>query len=185
MSAYGTSEKARAPGGKHLLCSREVPAGTEWRMLYKAQTAGSPALELWTKKLENPSFFLWAIGAGGGSAAECRGPGPAVAEASPRRRDLGRPRQTTSVLSDSELWRRVAHSRPPTEAPSERPGCICVVAAGGQDRIGKTKKDSLSKQQSQDVRDVARSSSATEQFGTLLFRLGAAEKLPSDLKAWL
>ena len=60
MSAYGTSEKARAPGGKHLLCSREVPAGTEWRMLYKAQTAGSPALELWTKKLGDPSFFLWA-----------------------------------------------------------------------------------------------------------------------------
>eukprot|EP00438_Fugacium_kawagutii_P019194 Skav219383 [mRNA] locus=scaffold76:758380:768154:- [translate_table: standard] len=36
----------------------------------------------------------------------------------------------------------------------------------------------------QDVRDVARSSSATEQFGTLLFRLGA-EKLPAQLKAAL
>ena len=47
------------------------------------------------------------------------------------------------------------------------------------------KVEGLSKQQSQDVRDVARSSSATEQFGTLLFRLGAAEKLPSDLKAEL
>ena len=34
----------------------------------------------------------------------------------------------------------------------------------------------------QDVRDVARSSSATEQFGTLLFRLGT-EKLPGQLKA--
>lgn len=40
-----------------------------------------------------------------------------------------------------------------------------VIAAGGQD-----------------VRDVARSSSATEQFGTLLFRLGT-EKLPGQLKA--
>ena len=34
----------------------------------------------------------------------------------------------------------------------------------------------------EDVRDVARSSSATEQFGSLLFRLGF-EKLPCDLKA--
>ena len=32
-----------------------------------------------------------------------------------------------------------------------------------------------------DVRDVARSSSATEQFGTLLFRLGG-EKLPGSLQ---
>lgn len=50
-------------------------------------------------------------------------------------------------------------------AIDERPKEVRVIAAGGQD-----------------VRDVARSSSATEQFGTLFFRLGT-EKLPGQLKA--
>lgn len=50
-------------------------------------------------------------------------------------------------------------------AIDDRPKEVRVIAAGGQD-----------------VRDVARSSSATEQFGTLLFRLGT-EKLPGQLKA--
>ncbi|CAE7892656.1 unnamed protein product, partial [Symbiodinium sp. KB8] len=90
------------------VCIWDIGKGTEWRMLYKAQT-------------DRP---LNAVALGPLSQKQALG------------------------------------------APSERPGCICVVAAGGQD-----------------VRDVARSSSATEQFGTLLFRLGAAEKLPSDLKA--
>ena len=43
--------------------------------------------------------------------------------------------------------------------------------------------DELARPHWEDVRDVARSSSATEQFGTLLFRLGMSEKLPCDLKA--
>eukprot|EP00439_Symbiodinium_sp_Y106_P012978 s451_g1.t3 len=90
------------------VCIWDIGKGTEWRMLYKAQT-------------DRP---LNAVALGPLSQKQALG------------------------------------------APAERPGCICVVAAGGQD-----------------VRDVARSSSATEQFGTLLFRLGAAEKLPSDLKA--
>jgi len=47
-----------------------------------------------------------------------------------------------------------------------RPARCSLIAAGGQD-----------------VRDVARSSSATEQFGTLLFRLGSGESFPSQLQA--
>ncbi|CAK8996469.1 unnamed protein product [Durusdinium trenchii] len=49
-------------------------------------------------------------------------------------------------------------------AIEDRPREVCVIAAGGQD-----------------VRDVARSSSATEQFGTLLFRLGTS-KVPGQLQ---
>mmetsp|Transcript_50566 Transcript_50566/g.97793 ORF Transcript_50566/g.97793 Transcript_50566/m.97793 type:complete len:568 (-) Transcript_50566:257-1960(-) len=49
---------------------------------------------------------------------------------------------------------------------AERPARCSLIAAGGQD-----------------VRDVARSSSATEQFGTLLFRLGSGESFPSELQA--
>lgn len=51
-------------------------------------------------------------------------------------------------------------------APNQRAKGCQVIAAGGQD-----------------VRDVARSSSATEQFGTLLYSLGQDEKLPCDLQA--
>mmetsp|Transcript_55259 Transcript_55259/g.171182 ORF Transcript_55259/g.171182 Transcript_55259/m.171182 type:complete len:527 (+) Transcript_55259:140-1720(+) len=51
-------------------------------------------------------------------------------------------------------------------APGQRPAHCSVIAAGGQD-----------------VRDVAATSSATDQFGTLLFRLGAGESLPSPLQA--
>mmetsp|Transcript_99011 Transcript_99011/g.295767 ORF Transcript_99011/g.295767 Transcript_99011/m.295767 type:complete len:518 (+) Transcript_99011:126-1679(+) len=51
-------------------------------------------------------------------------------------------------------------------APGQRPGRCSVIAAGGQD-----------------VRDVAATSSATDQFGTLLFRLGATESFPSQLQA--
>jgi len=47
-----------------------------------------------------------------------------------------------------------------------RPARCSLIAAGGQD-----------------VRDVARSSSATEQFGTLLFRLGSGDSFPSQLQA--
>ncbi|CAE7195797.1 unnamed protein product [Symbiodinium sp. CCMP2456] len=90
------------------VCVWDIGKGTEWRMLYKAQT-------------DRP---LNAVALG----------------PLPQKAALG--------------------------APAERPGRVCVVAAGGQD-----------------VRDVARSSSATEQFGTLLFRLGVAEKLPCELKA--
>ncbi|CAJ1344799.1 unnamed protein product [Effrenium voratum] len=43
------------------------------------------------------------------------------------------------------------------------PTAVCVIAAGGQD-----------------VRDVARSSSATEQFGTLLFRLDKTSQLKAE-----
>mmetsp|Transcript_83909 Transcript_83909/g.246066 ORF Transcript_83909/g.246066 Transcript_83909/m.246066 type:complete len:508 (-) Transcript_83909:173-1696(-) len=51
-------------------------------------------------------------------------------------------------------------------APGQRPEHCSVIAAGGQD-----------------VRDVAATSSATDQFGTLLFRLGASESFPSVLQA--
>jgi len=51
-------------------------------------------------------------------------------------------------------------------APASRPARCCVVAAGGQD-----------------ARDVTTSSSSTEQFGTLLFKLGSGEAFPSELKA--
>ena len=51
-------------------------------------------------------------------------------------------------------------------AIDDRPQEVRVIAAGGQD-----------------VRDVARSSSATEQFGTLLFRLGTEKGPPGQLKA--
>mmetsp|Transcript_80924 Transcript_80924/g.179852 ORF Transcript_80924/g.179852 Transcript_80924/m.179852 type:complete len:520 (-) Transcript_80924:99-1658(-) len=47
-----------------------------------------------------------------------------------------------------------------------RPSRCCVVAAGGQD-----------------ARDVTTSSSTTEQFGTLLFRLGSSEDSPGELEA--
>lgn len=50
--------------------------------------------------------------------------------------------------------------------PGQRPAQCSVIAAGGQD-----------------VRDVAATSSATDQFGTLLFRLGASETFPCRLQA--
>jgi len=50
--------------------------------------------------------------------------------------------------------------------PGQRPARCSVIAAGGQD-----------------VRDVAKCASATEQFGTLLFRLGTAEGFPCQLQA--
>lgn len=53
-----------------------------------------------------------------------------------------------------------------TGAPAQRPAHCSVIAAGGQD-----------------VRDVAATSSATDQFGTLLFRLGTTEALPIQLEA--
>lgn len=51
-------------------------------------------------------------------------------------------------------------------APDERPGRCSVIAAGGQD-----------------ARDVTTCSSTTEQFGTLMFKLGTAETLPCELQA--
>jgi len=51
-------------------------------------------------------------------------------------------------------------------APAHRPGRCCVIAAGGQD-----------------ARDVTTSASSTEQFGTLLFKLGNDETLPGNLQA--
>lgn len=51
-------------------------------------------------------------------------------------------------------------------AAEQRPRSCAVVVAGGQD-----------------VRDVAGSSSATDQFGTLLFKLGRAASLPCRLEA--
>lgn len=51
-------------------------------------------------------------------------------------------------------------------APAQRPEHCSVIAAGGQD-----------------VRDVAATSSATDQFGTLLFKLGKTESFPSQLEA--
>eukprot|EP00931_Biecheleriopsis_adriatica_P076197 TRINITY_DN49930_c0_g1_i1.p1 TRINITY_DN49930_c0_g1~~TRINITY_DN49930_c0_g1_i1.p1 ORF type:complete len:507 (-),score=95.67 TRINITY_DN49930_c0_g1_i1:41-1561(-) len=51
-------------------------------------------------------------------------------------------------------------------APGQRPTGVSVIAAGGQD-----------------VRNVTTSSSGTDQFCTLLFCLGQAEKLPCNLKA--
>mmetsp|Transcript_63861 Transcript_63861/g.113595 ORF Transcript_63861/g.113595 Transcript_63861/m.113595 type:complete len:499 (-) Transcript_63861:238-1734(-) len=50
-------------------------------------------------------------------------------------------------------------------AVSQRPTSVMVIAAGGQD-----------------ARDVAKTSSATDQFCTMLFRLGQ-EELPGELKA--
>eukprot|EP00933_Yihiella_yeosuensis_P071661 TRINITY_DN79893_c0_g1_i1.p1 TRINITY_DN79893_c0_g1~~TRINITY_DN79893_c0_g1_i1.p1 ORF type:complete len:514 (-),score=99.44 TRINITY_DN79893_c0_g1_i1:78-1619(-) len=51
-------------------------------------------------------------------------------------------------------------------APADRPKGCTVIAAGGQD-----------------ARDVAISSGCSEQFGTLLFKLGEEENLPCELKA--
>jgi len=51
-------------------------------------------------------------------------------------------------------------------APAQRPARCCVIAAGGQD-----------------ARDVTTSASSTEQFGTLLFKLGDDASLPCTLKA--
>lgn len=50
--------------------------------------------------------------------------------------------------------------------PAQRPSKPCVIAAGGQD-----------------ARDVTTSSSSTEQFGTLLFKLGVKETIPCELTA--
>lgn len=51
-------------------------------------------------------------------------------------------------------------------APDQRPDRVTVIAAGGQD-----------------VRDVAKSGGDSEQFGTLLFKLGDGETFPDTLKA--
>merc|ERR1712039_258665 len=51
-------------------------------------------------------------------------------------------------------------------ASSDRPACCTVIAAGGQD-----------------ARDVTTTSSTSEQFSTLKFRLGSAETFPCDLQA--
>jgi translation initiation factor 3 subunit I len=51
-------------------------------------------------------------------------------------------------------------------APGKRPTSIAVIAAGGQD-----------------ARDVAKSSSDSEQFGTLMFKLDSADPLPGELQA--
>lgn len=50
--------------------------------------------------------------------------------------------------------------------PSNRPSACSVVAAGGQD-----------------ARDVTTTSSTTDQFGTLLFKLGSKDDLPDELAA--
>jgi len=50
--------------------------------------------------------------------------------------------------------------------PDQRPQRISVIAAGGQD-----------------VRDVASTGSTSDQFGTMLFRFGAAADLPAELQA--
>mmetsp|Transcript_108282 Transcript_108282/g.305234 ORF Transcript_108282/g.305234 Transcript_108282/m.305234 type:complete len:542 (-) Transcript_108282:67-1692(-) len=50
-------------------------------------------------------------------------------------------------------------------APSERPQACSVIAAGGQD-----------------ARDVAKSSGDSEQFGTLMYKLGSAEEFPGELQ---
>lgn len=58
-------------------------------------------------------------------------------------------------------------SRDAIAAPlSEQGASIAIIAAGGQD-----------------ARDVAKTSSDSEQFGTLMFRLGVAEALPAQLQA--
>jgi len=51
-------------------------------------------------------------------------------------------------------------------APDQRPSGVMVIAAGGQD-----------------ARQVTTTSSGTDQFNALLYRLGTEEKLPSELKA--
>jgi len=51
-------------------------------------------------------------------------------------------------------------------ASAQRPSRCCVIAAGGQD-----------------ARDVTTTASSTDQFGTLLFKLGDDASLPCELKA--
>jgi len=72
--------------------------------------------------------------------------------------DTDRPLNAVAIGS---LTRAVA-----TAPPAQRPPHCSIIAAGGQD-----------------VRDVAATSSATDQFGTLLFRLGTAESFPCQLQA--